>query len=371
MQIALWSAPHGEPEQGTRPREAPRRTFLLIQVLRGVAAVMVVCHHTTQMQNARLSGAREPWLAGAAGVDLFFVISGFVMALSSNSLRGTLRPARTFLRRRLERVVPLYWIATTLKLAVAVRYAPELLNGTWHIVASYLFLPALNEAGALHPVLIVGWTLNFEMFFYAVVAAGLGFRLPLLPYLTVSLMLLGGFGALRSSGHTSYGWAALGAIDPMLFEFLFGVLLAAVLPLLKARLAWQKGLCVLLAFCAFALIVTHGETVSRPDRPLVWGLSAAVIVGCALALEEDLGRRMPAWLLEIGNASYSNYLTHTLLLAGVGAVLARSSALHKLDWDVEASVLIFLCILAAEAVYRGVERPIVRFFEQQRTRGPA
>ena len=349
--------------------DAPR-TFLLVQVLRGVAALMVVWHHTTMMESERLgpgpNPVHGPWLPGAAGVDLFFVISGFVMVISSASLRAAAHPVRVFVARRMERVVPLYWLMTTVKIALALLFpalGATVMSGAWHIVSSYLFLASLNALGAAHPVLIVGWTLNYEMFFYVVLAAGLALRLRLIPYLTVMLGLL----ALLGWRFAGYLPVVLWTANPLMLEFLYGVLLAGAVRRLDARRGWQKGLCLAMLGLGVATIVTHPEAVALPNRFLEWGLPATAIVGGALGLESWLGGRAPRWMLGLGNSSYSIYLTHTITLSALGWMLVRWRGLDRPGGGiVDGVVCAGICLAVAEASYRGLELPLIRYFKRGR-----
>ena len=149
-------------------------------MLRGAAAVSVAFLHIEQAAGAfvgRPGQSPWPWLRALpweAGVDVFFVISGFVMAYSSAVMFGRPGAVRSFLARRVARVVPLYWLFTTATLAVAFA-APRLLNdpisGGWPaVVASYLFVPWPRQDGAMQPLFRLGWTLNYEMLFYALFA---------------------------------------------------------------------------------------------------------------------------------------------------------------------------------------------------------
>ena len=324
---------------------------------------MVVWHHTTMMQNERLDHARVPWLAGGAGVDLFFVISGFVMVLSSKGLKALRDPARIFVARRLERIVPMYWLVTTVKLLL-----PLVISGlavktesVRHIVLSYLFVPSANGEGAMHPVLIVGWTLNFEMLFYLIFAVGLGLRARLVPYLTAALTALSVVGWLTRRTMPSFLWT----VDPLLLEFLYGVLLAHFAQRLEGARGWMRWLWIGLGVAGFLTIVDHpGEAVFQ-HRAVVWGVPALMIVACAVALEEWIGGRVPRWMLELGDASYSIYLTHTLIVAGLGMIIVRDCMPWPSGWLVEAIACVVICVVVAEGVYRGVELPIIRFFHER------
>ena len=142
--------------------------ILPIQMLRALAAFMVAVHHVQPdaAALARLGGRSFtpsemlPWMAG---VDIFFVVSGFIMVHASERLFDQPGASALFLKRRLVRIVPLYWAATTLFLLVGL-VIPAMLNSTAptpsQIAASYLFWPAVASSGLVQPVYSLGWTLN-------------------------------------------------------------------------------------------------------------------------------------------------------------------------------------------------------------------
>ena len=149
-----------------------------IQYLRAIAAMMVVWHHARE----QLPGLKFffPSEFGPSGVDLFFVISGFIMVATTT---GPGRPFN-FIARRLIRVVPLYWLLTCTMVALAWKL-PQLFRtidlAPAHVLQSLLFIPHYSPSfpGMAWPVLVPGWTLNFEMFFYAVFAATLSLAQPM------------------------------------------------------------------------------------------------------------------------------------------------------------------------------------------------
>jgi peptidoglycan/LPS O-acetylase OafA/YrhL len=304
------------PADGTAARQA-RRGFVGVQALRAVAALLVVAMHADQMWHMRLdpTHAEDFWRTGAAGVDIFFVISGFVMMVSARHL-AAVRGWRVFAWRRFERIVPLYWIATTLKV-VSVLAAPALVLHTvlrpGDIVASYLFLPWHNAAGEIGTILPVGWTLNVEMGFYilfaAALASGWGLLRLILPCLAV---------AAAASVFVTPDWPAVALYcDPIVLEFGAGLCLGALtvrgrnLPAAPAAIALVAG---------FALLLAVPPVL---PRVLSWGVPAVLIVAGTIGLEAWFRRTLPRWLLMLGDASYSIYLTHAFVLAALGAVLQR------------------------------------------------
>ena len=165
-------------------------TLFNIQYLRGVAALMVVLFHVLD-SSGRLGEAvvLPAFPAGEAGVDLFFVISGFIIWHTSRD--PGLTPGR-FMTKRIKRVVPLYWFFT-LAMAAIVIVAPSLLRTTvfepMHVIASLAFVPYLHPTlHAYNPLVFVGWTLNYEMAFYVAFAL----LVPLTPGRRTLWIALGG-----------------------------------------------------------------------------------------------------------------------------------------------------------------------------------
>src|SRR4051794_40777008 len=137
-------------------------TYTGVQALRFVAALLVVMTHATLYTSERLDDSLPVWHFGEVGVDIFFVISGFVMMVSTQRLVGRRDGWKYFWMRRTIRIVPLYWIATTIKLLALVVAPAAILHATLDprdVVLSYLFLPSYNVDGLVQPLLGVGWTL--------------------------------------------------------------------------------------------------------------------------------------------------------------------------------------------------------------------
>lgn len=333
-----------------------------IQALRFVAAMLVVVTHATLMVSERLLGTGyQYWGMGRAGVDIFFVISGFVMAISSEKLVDRHDGWRVFATRRLVRIVPMYWLATTAKLAAVIAVPAATLHSEFdlvHIVASYLFLPARNAVGEIQPLLAVGWTLVFEMFFYAVFMLALLLRQSALRFTGLVFGLLAALAMILPKD----GPALLYYVDPMLLEFVFGMLVARV---------WRSGLQVrawlasAVTAVGFALLyflepLAFSEAYAISPRFVAWGLPSMMIVLGVVYLEPVLRPRLSALVLRLGDASYSLYLFHGLLLPVIGIVMARLG----LIWPVTA-VLVSMAASAVMSlvIYRLAEDPATRWLK--------
>lgn len=346
-----------------------RPEFRTVQALRGVACLLVVAYHAIDAWGAGQSpptAADAIWPNGAAGVDMFFVISGFVMALSSAGLAG-LVGARRFMVRRCRRLVPLYWLMTAAKLAVlgslpAGMLAGQAFPGAWPIAASLLFLPARDAAGAIRPVLGVGWTLQFEMLFYALFALGLVLRRPPWRVVLPLLVPLAAAGFLRQPD-----WPApLVLANGLVLEFALGMGVAA----------WIGGpatpgprLSILLAAIGLAMVLTLPQP--GPWRFAVWGLPAACVLLGAAGLERIAHGRLPMWLLRAGDASYAIYLLHPFIVPPL--VHALSHLGGGLPVLIAASLA--ASTLGGVALHASVDRPLqawlARAGQGRSTRPPA
>jgi exopolysaccharide production protein ExoZ len=297
--------------------------FLGVQVLRGLAAVLVVIHHATQ-NGTRLPGKPTfSWLDhGSFGVDIFFPISGFVIYLSTTIMmrKSSGNMIGKFVERRLIRIVPLYWIFTTLTL-VLFEVAPNTMLSykatAWNVVASYFFLFSYNNVGSPEPVLPVGWTLNYEMLFYAIVLFVIATRRSLLKVCTVIILLFALAGCF-----IPHRYAIAYALDPIELEFLAGMYLAAYAHWLKKIPAWISLVAAAICF-SFVLCGPFAAPEFQVTRPLIYGVPGALIVAAFVALEGQIEFGRWRALLLLGDASFALYLSHTFVVPAIAGVFAK------------------------------------------------
>ncbi|QND15967.1 acyltransferase [Rhizobium leguminosarum bv. trifolii] len=281
-----------------------------LQYLRAIAALMVVYFHAV-LQLAKVNPAVDAtaFVYGETGVDIFFVLSGFVMSLTTS---GRAMSPVDFARRRIKRIVPLYWLATLFSATVAL-VAPSLLKSTVfdlpHLIASLFFLPWANPAdpSTITPVVVPGWTLNYEMFFYFVFALLLPLqevrRIPAM-FAIFAVILI----ACRLLPETT---ATRFYREPIILEFLAGVVLGWLYGqkvLLPNRWAWAA-----LAM-GFAFLFINEALMPPESRFYAWGIPAIFIVYGAISIDFS---RLPVvgWLNYLGDCSYSIYITHAFTLA--------------------------------------------------------
>lgn len=324
--------------------EAPPRPGVLvsIQVLRAVACLMVLIHHARNPK-AWMFDPMVGWNL-TTGVDVFFVISGFIMYATAREQA----PAE-FMRRRVIRIAPLYWIATlTWLIWLLLRGLPTPDAG--HLWLSLGLIPhqSPSHPNTVWPVLVPGWTLTFEMAFYVLFAVGLAVR-RVVPVVTAVIVGLVASGFILKPDVT----VLRAFTGPILLAFLSGVLIAWAHARVSFARAWPLAVLGVLGLLAHATPLI--------DLPKVWVVaSSAALVAGSLAFEPLLRAHRPKTLETLGDASYAIYLFHTLVLA---VVMWGGRDLPLEGWPqflVLMGLGVGLSVLAGGAIHRWVERPMLK-----------
>lgn len=314
-----------------------RVRFERIQLLRFVAAAAVVAYHAQLTLLSYVPGSVPfPWLEyGQYGVDLFFVISGFIIVHVGTTRE---KKAGVFVRRRIGRIVPMYWLTTLALFALSLvpGVARSGAPSVDQLVRSLLFLSWTAGPGT-YPVLNVGWTLEYEMLFYAVAAAAMSVMRR--PWGWAAFVML----ALVGTGRGT----AFFLQNPIIVEFVLGMAIA--ISTLDRRLF--PGV------LAAALIVTATLAPVGPAwRLWAFGLPSAVIVAAAVAMDRRrgyTGRILP----ELGNASYSIYLVHVIVISLTCKIVARM--VPTLSPALAIPFISAIAVAAGYLVHRLIERPLV------------
>ncbi len=322
--------------------------LISIQYLRAIATLMVVLHHARNPQKW-LFNPLEGYGAFAWGVDIFFVISGFIMFVAARNENHV-----DFLGRRIIRVAPLYWLATLAFLALNTHFHIWRIGveGFTHVAQSLFFIPHYNldHPDQIWPYLIPGWTLNYEMLFYLIFFVGLLVRHPLIVTTTTILALF-----VMGLAFNPDQVVLKAYTKPILLEFLCGVWIAW---------AYTKGffnrtapVVIVIGFAMlFVLPFFNAGELTIVGRIIA---SSLVITGALL-----LGGYLPNFKLLnlLGDASYSIYLTHTAISLGVASRLWQHVPIEGwtqfVGWVIVA--LVFSSIVGV-LVHLYVEKPALRW----------
>jgi len=349
----------------TAASEHERQSLLSIQVLRALAALSVAFDHVARYEFGRQYGlpdALPSFEIGNVGVDLFFVISGFVMVYSSGGFFGRARAPQEFFLRRLARIVPLYWLTTSIVLAYLLLQYRDLARANFSlasVVASYLFVPYPQLDGLMVPVHGVGWTLNYEMFFYACFCFALLFsRRTGVVLLSVALLALVALNQFMPLPNPIGYWAA-----PIILEFVFGMLIALGLRAGFRVPSPLAGCIVAIALLALAAVDRWGMGIV--PRVVALGGPCAAIVG-ALALARSTAKPGPVWraLSLLGDASYSLYLLHPLAFTLPRRLFPYLVNPATSPW-LYAALLLATALAVAVIVHLLLEKPITRFLQRR------
>jgi len=340
------------------------KAYLSIQQLRAVAALGVVIFHIdTQLARMGYEGWWPNFLS--SGVDIFFVISGFIMWITTWDRPTT--PIR-FMWNRITRIVPLYWIMTAFALAVLLVNADLMQSGTldWgHVVKSFLFIPDVHpvKLNSMEPLIFAGWTLNYEMMFYLIFAATLflpaRFRLPAA---ILALLALAGVRLFDPAPLTVLWFYS----SEIILEFGMGMLIGAFVTSGRKVAALPAFLMVCGGALALAIV---GEWHEEMSRTIVRGIPSALIVLGAVSLElhgRVLKSRAFAYL---GDASYSIYLAHGVALSALAQIWRRVlDEANPASWASFTVVSLVVCTVSGAVTYELIERPIAKIIKGGRKR---
>ncbi|WP_323810808.1 acyltransferase family protein [Sphingobium baderi] len=311
-----------------------------VQILRALAALMVVFHHglsaTGHYAIPALSLASLNAI-GQSGVDLFFVISGFVMVVSTHYSPKS--PAE-FLLGRIRRIVPIYWILT-LALAALLLVTGRMLSdgGPMYLLLSLMFSSQVMTGA--YPVLFLGWTLEYEMFFYVLFALGLALPLRNGEVIVPTAVII-----------------ALSLLFPVAIaiEFIFGMVvarlyLAGVGSRFSGAVALSVGFILLLGSLA------HPQPLEL--RWALWGVPASLIVYGAVVTDQLHLRG----LIFLGDASYSIYLIQAFLITLTFKAMVRF--LPGIAPELQVLIATLSTTLAGAAMYVALERPLLKAIRRQ------
>ena len=325
-------------------------TIVSLQCMRAVAAILVVIyHHMNTMREALVPGLPR-FDVGEFGVDIFFIISGFIMWTTTAGRNTT--PA-SFMQRRIARIVPLYWALTLVTVFVSTRGGLSVNFDVDYVrlTKSLFFVPQWNATypNMVAPCMLPGWTLELEMLFYLVFAS----TLQLAPKQRV-MAVLSVLGTLTivGLGVDTHSAVLKAYTNNIMMEFGMGILLGRLHELGRLRLPPAAALG--LVSIGIALVSVHSFMPKL--RFLYYGVPALLLMTGVLSLETFMRGntyRLPKFL---GDASYSIYLSHLMAMAISTKLVPRALAANL---TVVALVLeVCFAIAAGSLVYLFVEKPL-------------
>jgi peptidoglycan/LPS O-acetylase OafA/YrhL len=355
-----------------------------IQFLRAVAALLVVYEHSMDVQIVYAKSWQQDFYHlnnfGCIGVDLFFVISGFIITYVANKYNGASQGLH-FLAKRLVRINPVYYIATLLFLGLLilqlkVNHIPlsSNFNKTMtSLMDAILVVPTAGNVDSFKPLLIVGWTLAFEWLFYILffilIICNVKRKPLILPGLILLLIV---FGQLFKPEDLRLAFIT----NPIMLEFILGVIICQLYIHSKKIPVFVGVTCLLIGIVSYMLLIRFGygnvwyylgtiSGTSSLNKFLLWGIPSSCIVAGCVFLEKNgrLDRLFDnRWAILLGNTSYSIYLVHYTIF-GLFMLLYT-----KTGFPLPPDVMIWLQLIIATAIsigfYKGVEKPLLRYMHK-------
>lgn len=337
-------------------------TLAGIQLLRGIAALLVVFEHYvgTSVERGFAIDGLQGAAVGHVGVDIFFVISGFIMEHTCGGKPYRPGDRSLFILRRMIRILPLYWTMTALAFAIMLIFSSTVhSHPTWNqLLMSLLVLPGRDAAGTYGYVITMAWTLTYEFYFYILFC----FFLPVPPRTRLlALAALFGFAALAGQVFPSTN-PLLGILtNPIVFEFLLGCLLAQLLRDGKS-IGMLTGLVFVVVAIGILLLEFRTTTNNSWVRLALWATPAALLVYATVLVKRGRTRAtlrsffVPVFE-HIGNISYSLYLSHFFAIAVFVRLHGSLSRHFDISPWLAGAALFGACILVAQICYLLIERP--------------
>jgi exopolysaccharide production protein ExoZ len=349
-----------------------------LQLLRAIAVLLVVYCHVLDLQpdhNRFGTSFQQHFFYlqnfGAVGVDIFFVISGFIITTISYQYAVN-NTAGYFLVKRMIRIIPVYWLVSLFPMVYHYLKTGQLVDTT-AIIKTICFFPFFDHSFFDSPILFVGWTLSFEMFFYVTIFISM--LVSRKWYIRIAILLLLvviAFNYATQAGNRLIIFFGNGII----LEFLLGALAGLIflspfrMKPVAASFLLIAGVAALLASVIFGYgdISECGNAWNRSlslYRVVLWGLPAALLVTGAVFKEKRQRVTIHSWWIFLGDASYSIYLTHSLIVTLLYEKWIQWGVAEKLMPDLLIVVSLLLTAAAGCIFYKLVELPLLRFLNRK------
>ncbi len=330
--------------------------ILSVQYMRAIAALLVVVSHVA-LKGEQYSSNPLGWFnVGGAGVDLFFIISGYIMCHTVDHKQVDFVG---FIKARLKRIIPLYWVLTTAALIVFIVF-PEKINssgGATNIIHSYTLFPTVDKY-----LIQNGWTLSYEFFFYSIFASCLALTVSF-RYLLPAVIILGLVSIGYYGGSNNFQIQFL--TNSLLIEFVFGILIFYFFKTKSLSYFFGGGLIIL---SIFMLTLVNNYQFEVP-RVVSYGMPALLFFIGMMALEPLFKKietvKMLILLKNLGNSSYSLYLCHPFSLV-LCSIVFKKLGLHEFGYSF-VFLLLIGAIVSGHLCYVMIEKKLIKLLNPTRS----
>jgi exopolysaccharide production protein ExoZ len=347
-----------------------RKNLYSIQAFRGIAAMLVVLLHFTDRSKDFLGQVFcfNIFSFGGSGVDFFFVLSGFIIFYVHRQDLSKRERFKDFIIKRFIRIYPIYFFLTLIILPVyLLGYGKAYKTDVFVILKSFLLFP---QDRGIFPVVNVGWTLSYEALFYILFSLAILLR-PNIIRAALTTWILGIVTVTTINCTSNY------LIDSTLINFLFntrniefllGCLVAHLIHLNNVKNSYRITLVGCFLFICFGFFYNHFNLflLDKSYEILIsvigFGISSALIIlGSAVSDINSITSNAPRILRELGDASYSIYLTHFSIFSALILVSNKLKIFDILGYHLSITSILMLTILLGIATYRFIEKPMLIF----------
>ena len=339
----------------------------LIQLLRGIACLLVAFLHIseTYLSTYHTFFLGNIFKFGGAGVDIFFVLSGFIITYSNSQFLTKSSSIIKFLKKRIIRIFPIYWIIISFLLLMQVAlpffYRTHYQFAGTNLLSTYLLLPNHNMVNG------VSWTLTNELFFYIIFTIAL--LVPQKKYSIILLFIYLGilllFPILPLSKNLINNFTD-SILFPMNIEFLLGIIIVLLMDKLPKNWCTPLLITGVALFIFGAILTNSGKQVftNSYNRVLLFGLPSFIIILAVVKYELTTKIYIHNLFIKLGDASYSIYLFHLPLVAAFFKIIVKFNITNYTQVLILiAGLLIIICYMGI-AIYEKIEIPIIKWLNR-------
>jgi exopolysaccharide production protein ExoZ len=344
----------------------PHKKLNLLQVYRGIAALLVVMVHITKMSAERLNQVTffNLFLVGWSGVDYFFVLSGFIMVYVHRSALGKKDQLKSFLVKRAVRIYPIYWIIT-LTVCCVFLVIPGFANNQdlslGNVIVSLLLIPQKDQ-----PILEVGWTLIYEINFYLLFSLAIWLKpkhsVPILSaWLLVTILH---YRKIVNFPQDSFLLETV--FGEMNLELVLGCLAGYIVIKYKNNIGKYRwilfGIANLGYVIMLGLFIAWGKIAF--GRIPTFGSLAALLIIAATSIDLKDSPKIPYLLIFLGEASYSIFLTHVPVISAITKILQNANLGKYFDGFFAPAIVAVFTVAFGCIFYSLIEKPLTVFLRQ-------
>lgn len=345
-----------------------QKNLQLIQMMRGIASLLVVLLHVSVLYTQTFGGhfLFDIFSFGGSGVDIFFVLSGFIITYTNSRNIAVPRAATGFVKRRFIRIFPIYWIIISVLLLVRVAF-PSFYNTGMdmhpaNLIGTYLLLPDHFMING------VSWSLTNELFFYLLFLIAFLLPSPRVSFVLMCIYML----VLLIPGIAGYDYSGGNILTqlllfPMNTEFFMGVAIALVFEKLPAKMIMPCIIAGVVLFIAGAVLANCNIVLAGNayNRVLLFGVPSFLLILGIVALETRRNFDLHSVFLSLGDASYSIYLFHLPVVAAFYKIVQKLGMKGDVLIHIMAALLIAGICIAGICIYKKLEFPLIRWLNRK------